>query len=115
MRTTVVDDINGLTSLLSAPRVIIEIVIHKLGFVKRFVKMLRDKSFLRFICHWLSSPIDTRFADGRFHSMTTDILFQMVTTEIGRVTLNQETKRNALSAQMWLDFKNVIEVAAAEH
>lgn len=38
----------------------------------------------------------------------------MVTTEIGRITLTQESKRNALSAQMWTDLQNMIETAAKD-
>ncbi len=44
--------------------------------------------------------------------MTSNIIFQMLTPEIGSITLNQIPKRNALSAQMWLDLKNAIEEAA---
>lgn len=43
-----------------------------------------------------------------------DIQFQMVTPHIGRITLNQESKRNALSAQMWTDLEKAIEIAAAD-
>lgn len=46
--------------------------------------------------------------------MNSDIHFQMVTTEIGRITLTQESKRNALSAQMWTDLQNMIETAAKD-
>ncbi|MGJ8562997.1 MAG: enoyl-CoA hydratase/isomerase family protein [Alphaproteobacteria bacterium] len=42
------------------------------------------------------------------------IKFQMITKQIGRITLNQEAKRNALSAQMWADLENAIEVAATD-
>lgn len=38
----------------------------------------------------------------------------MVTAEIGRITLNQESKRNALSAQMWADLEKTIAIAAAD-
>ena len=46
--------------------------------------------------------------------MTSDIEFNMVTREIGCITLRQEHKRNALSAQMWTDLIFATAKAAAE-
>ena len=46
--------------------------------------------------------------------MTSDIDFHMVTSEIGRITLRQESKRNALSAQMWTDLTAAVTQAADE-
>lgn len=46
--------------------------------------------------------------------MTSNIKFQMVTPEIGCITLSQVSKRNALSAQMWSDLTQTIELAATD-
>lgn len=43
-----------------------------------------------------------------------NIHLQMVTPEIGQITLDQEKKRNALSAQMWTDLESVIVKAATD-
>lgn len=44
--------------------------------------------------------------------MSENIQFEMIASNIGCITLNKETKRNALSAQMWLDLEQTISMAS---
>lgn len=46
--------------------------------------------------------------------MSDAIKFQMVTNQIGRITLNQPAKRNALTADMWKELSEAIAMAAAD-
>jgi enoyl-CoA hydratase/carnithine racemase len=46
--------------------------------------------------------------------MSDAIKFQMVTNQIGRITLNQPSKRNALTAQMWADLSAALESATTD-
>lgn len=42
------------------------------------------------------------------------VKFQMATDQIGRITLDQPARRNALSQQMWRELKSAIDTASAD-